>query len=73
MEFYKQEKQLDGSYTTDPDQLIRIKADFIILAFGSVTDSVLLTDTLQGVKLDKWGTSHKWVHSSSFLCDVLTA
>ena len=35
MEFYRTEQQDDGEWLEDEDQTIRIKADFIISAFGS--------------------------------------
>lgn len=38
MEFYRMEEQDDGRYVQDEEQTIRIKADFVISAFGSGVD-----------------------------------
>jgi len=35
MEFHRTEQTEDGQWVSDSDQLIRLKADFIISAFGS--------------------------------------
>lgn len=40
MEFLRTEQDDDGNWTEDPEELIRLKADYIISAFGSG-----LTDT----------------------------
>jgi len=41
MEFYRMEEQADGSYKVDEDQVLKVRADFIISAFGShIPDSL---------------------------------
>jgi dihydropyrimidine dehydrogenase (NADP+) len=47
MEFFKTEKDDNGNYFNDPDSFIRLKADFVISAFGSgITDAKLV----EGIK-----------------------
>lgn len=41
IEFYRMEEQEDGSYKQDEGQTLRIKADFVISAFGSQIDPEL--------------------------------
>lgn len=41
MEFYRMEEQDDGRYVQDEEQTIRIKADFVISAFGSGVDKAI--------------------------------
>lgn len=55
VEFYKQEKGLDGQYYTDPDQFIRVKCDTVITAFGANTDAAFLSKALTPLPLNKWG------------------
>jgi len=35
VEFYRAEQTDDGQWVSDADQIIRLKADFVISAFGS--------------------------------------
>jgi len=55
VEFYKQEKGLDGQYYTDEDQFIRVKCDFVITAFGANADKALLAPALAPLALNRWG------------------
>jgi len=55
VEFYKQEKGLDGQYYTDEDQFIRIKCDYVITAFGANADKALLAPALAPLQLNRWG------------------
>lgn len=55
VEFYKQEKGLDGQYYTDPEQYIRLKCDYLITAFGSLADTGLINTALAPVTTDKYG------------------
>eukprot|EP01113_Clastostelium_recurvatum_P006868 TRINITY_DN1314_c0_g1_i2.p1 TRINITY_DN1314_c0_g1~~TRINITY_DN1314_c0_g1_i2.p1 ORF type:complete len:1053 (-),score=261.29 TRINITY_DN1314_c0_g1_i2:46-3162(-) len=41
VEFYKTEKGDDGQYRIDEDQFVRIKADYVISAFGSEVNSAI--------------------------------
>ncbi|KAJ8305562.1 hypothetical protein KUTeg_016107 [Tegillarca granosa] len=55
MEFFRTEQDDDGNWTEDPEELIRLKADYIISAFGSgLTDSEVI-EALKPVKLNRWG------------------
>jgi len=55
VEFYKQEKGLDGVYRTDPDQFIRLKCDTLITAFGANADGNLLSKALAPLQVTKNG------------------
>lgn len=35
IEFYRTEEQQDGTWTEDKEQILKLKADFVISAFGS--------------------------------------
>ncbi|XP_015595440.1 dihydropyrimidine dehydrogenase [NADP(+)] [Cephus cinctus] len=55
IEFYRTEQNEDGEWIEDEDQVVRLKADFIISAFGSgLYDSEVKT-AMAPVKLNKWG------------------
>ena len=47
---------MQGEWVEDPDQLIRIKADFIISAFGSELGSGEVVDALSPLKFNKYGS-----------------
>eukprot|EP01112_Ceratiomyxa_fruticulosa_P008541 TRINITY_DN2215_c0_g1_i7.p1 TRINITY_DN2215_c0_g1~~TRINITY_DN2215_c0_g1_i7.p1 ORF type:complete len:1034 (-),score=228.67 TRINITY_DN2215_c0_g1_i7:141-3242(-) len=53
VEFYKTEKGDDDVYKVDEDQFVRIKADFVISAFGSEIGS--LAPALSPLTLTKYG------------------
>jgi dihydropyrimidine dehydrogenase (NADP+) len=56
LELYKMERADDGSYHKDEDQIIVVKCDFIISAFGSTT-----ADELQAAHAPmsfQWGVAH---------------
>lgn len=44
LELYKMEKQKDGSYTKDEDQVLKVKCDYIVSAFGSELPSALASE-----------------------------
>ncbi|CAG2216272.1 DPYD [Mytilus edulis] len=55
MEFVRTELDDDGNWIEDEEEIIRIKADYIISAFGSgLTDSKVV-EAMKPVKLNRWG------------------
>ncbi|OQV18065.1 Dihydropyrimidine dehydrogenase [NADP(+)] [Hypsibius exemplaris] len=55
MEFYRTEQLDDGTWVQDPDQLVRLKADFVISAFGSVLVDPVVIEALEPLKLSETG------------------
>uniref|UniRef100_A0A8W8J4G9 Dihydropyrimidine dehydrogenase [NADP(+)] n=2 Tax=Magallana gigas TaxID=29159 RepID=A0A8W8J4G9_MAGGI len=56
MEFVRTEQDDDGNWVEDEEEIIRIKANYIISAFGSgLTDSDVV-DAMSPVKMNRWGT-----------------
>ena len=55
MEFHRTEQDDDGNWVIDHEQVIKVKANFIISAFGSGLTDKKIQDSL-GIKLNKWGT-----------------
>jgi len=55
MEFYKTEQLEDGTWIEDEDQTLKIKADFVISAFGSTLSHADVIDALAPLKMNKWG------------------
>lgn len=55
IEFHRTEQDDDGNWIVDDDQIIKVKANFVISAFGSGLTSDAIKDAL-GVELNKWGT-----------------
>ncbi|KAK0157682.1 hypothetical protein PV328_011391 [Microctonus aethiopoides] len=55
IEFYRTEQNENGDWIEDEDQIIRIKADFIISAFGSGLFDDKVKSAIAPVKLNKWG------------------
>ncbi|XP_011505580.1 PREDICTED: dihydropyrimidine dehydrogenase [NADP(+)] [Ceratosolen solmsi marchali] len=56
IEFHRTEQEENGDWKEDEDQLIRLKANFIISAFGSGLYDTAVKKALEPVKLNKWGT-----------------
>ncbi|XP_055886857.1 dihydropyrimidine dehydrogenase [NADP(+)]-like [Biomphalaria glabrata] len=55
MEFLRTEQNENGDWIEDEDQVIKLKVDFVISAFGSgITDS-RLKEAMNPVKINKWG------------------
>ena len=55
MEFHRTEQDDDGNWIVDHDQIIKVKANFIISAFGSGLTNEALMKSMGDVKLTKWG------------------
>jgi len=56
IEFHRTEQDDDGKWIVDHDQTIKIKANFVISAFGSGLTNPKLMEAMGDVKLNKWGT-----------------
>ncbi|UYV65117.1 DPYD [Cordylochernes scorpioides] len=55
LEFHRMEEQEDGSVVEDPEQTVRLKADFVISAFGSHLLDEKVRDSLGDMALTKTG------------------
>ncbi|KAK6484698.1 dihydropyrimidine dehydrogenase [Huso huso] len=71
MEFCRTEQDEAGDWIEDEDQIVRLKADFIISAFGSVLSDPVVKEAMTPIKFNRWGlpeldpetmqTSEPWV------------
>ncbi|CAH3165814.1 unnamed protein product [Porites lobata] len=55
MEFYKTEQLEDGTWIEDEEQTLKIKANFVISAFGSTLSDSDVIKALAPLKFNKWG------------------
>ena len=55
MEFHRTEQNEDGSWIVDKEQVVRLKANYIISAFGSGLTDEDIKGALEPVKLNTWG------------------
>ncbi|XP_005797190.1 dihydropyrimidine dehydrogenase [NADP(+)] [Xiphophorus maculatus] len=56
LQFCRTEQTEKGDWLEDEDQIIRLKADYIISAFGSMLNDQQVTAAMAPVKLTRWGT-----------------
>uniref|UniRef100_A0A8C1MZL6 Dihydropyrimidine dehydrogenase [NADP(+)] n=1 Tax=Cyprinus carpio TaxID=7962 RepID=A0A8C1MZL6_CYPCA len=56
LRFCRTEQQDDGTWIVDEEQIVHLKADFIISAFGSMLNDPEVKAALEPVKLNGWGT-----------------
>uniref|UniRef100_A0A8C9NFX5 Dihydropyrimidine dehydrogenase [NADP(+)] n=1 Tax=Serinus canaria TaxID=9135 RepID=A0A8C9NFX5_SERCA len=71
MEFVRTEQDSDGSWREDEDQVVRLKANVVISAFGSVLSDDKVREAMAPIKFNRWGlpevdpetmqTSEPWV------------
>lgn len=71
MQFVRTEQDETGKWTEDEDQIVRLKADVVISAFGSVLSDPKVKEALSPIKFNRWGlpevdpetmqTSEPWV------------
>uniref|UniRef100_A0A8V1A411 Dihydropyrimidine dehydrogenase [NADP(+)] n=1 Tax=Gallus gallus TaxID=9031 RepID=A0A8V1A411_CHICK len=71
MEFVRTEQGSDGNWKEDEDQVVRLKADVVISAFGSVLSDSKVIEAMTPIKFNRWGlpevdpetmqTSEPWV------------
>ncbi|XP_062992211.1 dihydropyrimidine dehydrogenase [NADP(+)] isoform X1 [Elgaria multicarinata webbii] len=55
MEFVRTEQDEGGNWNEDQDQVVRLKADVVISAFGSVLSDSKVKGALHPLKFNKWG------------------
>ncbi|XP_048353497.1 dihydropyrimidine dehydrogenase [NADP(+)] [Sphaerodactylus townsendi] len=82
VEFVRTEQAADGSWNEDEDQVVRLKADVVISAFGSVLNDSKVKEALSPIKFNKWGlpevdletmqTSEPWVFAGGDISGVAT-
>ncbi|XP_019632535.1 PREDICTED: dihydropyrimidine dehydrogenase [NADP(+)]-like [Branchiostoma belcheri] len=80
MEFCRTEQDDEGNWTVDEEQVVKLKADYIISAFGSTLSEPEVVSALSPVKLNQWGlpevdpetmqTSAPWVFCGGDLAGV---
>ncbi|KAI2667472.1 Dihydropyrimidine dehydrogenase [NADP(+)] [Labeo rohita] len=56
LRFCRTEQQDDGTWVVDEEQIVHLKADVIISAFGSMLNDPEVKKALEPVKLNGWGT-----------------
>jgi dihydropyrimidine dehydrogenase (NADP+) len=71
MEFYRTELNEKNEWVEDKDQLIRLKCDFVMSAFGSGLTDESVKKAMEPVKMNRWGlpevdqitmqTSEAWI------------
>ncbi|XP_029393420.1 dihydropyrimidine dehydrogenase [NADP(+)] [Mus pahari] len=71
MQFVRTEQDETGNWVEDEEQTVRLKADVVISAFGSVLDDPKVKEALSPIKFNRWGllevnpetmqTSEPWV------------
>ncbi|KAM6066496.1 dihydropyrimidine dehydrogenase [NADP(+)] isoform 2-T2 [Chlamydotis macqueenii] len=71
MEFVRTEQDHDGNWKDDEDQVVRLKADVVISAFGSILSDTKVREAMAPIKFNRWGlpevdpetmqTSEPWV------------
>ncbi|XP_038601220.1 dihydropyrimidine dehydrogenase [NADP(+)] [Tachyglossus aculeatus] len=71
MQFVRTEQDETGKWTEDEDQIVQLKADVVISAFGSMLSDPKVKEALAPVRLNRWGlpevdpetmqTSEPWV------------
>ncbi|XP_069823822.1 dihydropyrimidine dehydrogenase [NADP(+)] isoform X4 [Dendropsophus ebraccatus] len=55
MEFVRTEQDEDGKWMEDEDQVVQLKADVIISAFGSVLSDPAVIQAMRPVRFNRWG------------------
>ncbi|KAH0512267.1 Dihydropyrimidine dehydrogenase [NADP(+)] [Microtus ochrogaster] len=71
MQFVRTEQDETGNWVEDEEQVVRLKADVVISAFGSVLSDPKVKEALSPIKFNRWGlpevdpetmqTSEPWV------------
>jgi dihydropyrimidine dehydrogenase (NADP+) len=80
MEFYRTEQNENKEWVEDKDQLIKLKCDFVISAFGSTLTDDGVKKAMDPIKFNKWGlpdidpitmqTSEPWIFAGGDLAGV---
>jgi len=55
MEFFRTEQNEDNQWVEDKEQVIKLKCDYVISAFGSTLTTESIKKAIQPVKLNRWG------------------
>lgn len=55
MEFFRTEQDENNEWVEDKEQLIKLKCDYVISAFGSTLTDDKITRAIEPVKLNRWG------------------
>ncbi|XP_071983300.1 dihydropyrimidine dehydrogenase [NADP(+)] isoform X1 [Engystomops pustulosus] len=55
MQFVRTEQDEDGNWIEDEDQVVQLKADVIISAFGSVLSDPTVIEAMKPIKFNRWG------------------
>jgi dihydropyrimidine dehydrogenase (NADP+) len=71
MEFFRTEQNEQNEWVEDHDQVVKLKCDFVISAFGSTLTEDTVRRAMEPVRFNKWGlpdvdaitmsTSEPWV------------
>uniref|UniRef100_A0A3B3I1B5 Dihydropyrimidine dehydrogenase [NADP(+)] n=1 Tax=Oryzias latipes TaxID=8090 RepID=A0A3B3I1B5_ORYLA len=56
LQFCRTEQTEEGDWVEDEEQVVKLKADYIISAFGSILNDPKVTEAMAPVKLSHWGT-----------------
>ncbi|RVE62031.1 hypothetical protein OJAV_G00173250 [Oryzias javanicus] len=56
LQFCRTEQTEEGDWLEDEEQIVKLKADYIISAFGSILSDPKVTEAMAPVKLTRWGT-----------------
>lgn len=55
MEFFRTEQNENNEWVEDKDQMIKLKCDYVISAFGSSLTAESIKQAIEPVKLNRWG------------------
>ncbi|KAM3865561.1 dihydropyrimidine dehydrogenase [NADP(+)] [Diretmus argenteus] len=56
LQLCRTEQTAEGDWLEDEEQIVRLKADYIISAFGSMLNEPQVAESMSPVKLNRWGT-----------------
>jgi dihydropyrimidine dehydrogenase (NADP+) len=80
MEFYRTEQNENNEWIEDKEQVIRLKCDFVISAFGSTLTDDAVKRAMSPIRFNKWGlpdidsvtmsTSEPWVFAGGDVAGV---
>ncbi|XP_017767317.1 PREDICTED: dihydropyrimidine dehydrogenase [NADP(+)] [Eufriesea mexicana] len=68
MEFCRTEENENGEWVEDEEQIYRLKADFVISAFGSGLEDPKVTRAMVPIKMNKWNLPE--VNAETMSCSV---
>jgi len=81
IEFYRTEQDEHNEWVEDKDQIIKLKCDSVISAFGSTLSEDSVKTALDPIKFKRWGLpevdpitmskSEPWVYARLY-CSILT-